>query len=341
MNDSEMNVPLRARDHARRVLTEEANALQSLADRQGEAIDRATELLLGCQNRVVVTGMGKSGDVGRKIAGTLASTGTPSQFLHPGEALHGNLGMVMKNDVVLALSYSGETDELLAILPALSDKAAHLVAITGAPLSSLGRVADVVLDVAIGVEACPMNLAPTTSTTAMIAVGDALAVAVMEARGFGPRDYARLHPAGSLGRRLLLRVSHLMRTGDQLAVVPSTAPVHAALLTVTKAGAGVACVVDEGEKLVGVFSDGDARRFFVEYGPQAWDKPVGEAMTRDPRTVSGDPLASDTLDRFEHESVKIGDMPVLDADGKPVGLLTLKDLVRAGIATPGSRAAHE
>lgn len=341
MNDAKISDSLRPRDHARRVLHEEANALLSLAGRLDDDFDRATDLLLRCANRIVVTGMGKSGDVGRKIAGTLASTGTPSQFLHPGEALHGNLGMVLENDVVLALSYSGETDELLAILPALTERTQAVVAITGAPFSTLGRAARVVLDVAIGQEACPLNLAPTTSTTAMMAMGDALAISVMEARGFNKSDYARLHPAGSLGRRLLLRVSHLMRTGGQLAVVPETAPVHDALLAVTKAGAGVACVVNEAGKLTGVFSDGDARRFFVKYGPQAWDKPVGEAMTVSPRTVSGDPLAGDTLDRFEHETVKIGDMPVLDDGGRPIGLLTLKDLVRAGIAAPGSRPSHE
>ena len=329
----------RPRDHARRVLREEANALLALHDRldKDDTFDKATYLLLGCTNRIVITGMGKSGDVGRKIAGTLASTGTPALFLHPGEALHGNLGMVMESDVVLALSYSGETDELLAILPALTDKTAALVAITGAPASTLGQAASVVLDVQIGAEACPMNLAPTTSTTAMMAIGDALAVAVMEARGFGPSDYARLHPAGSLGRRLLLRVSHLMRTGEALAVVQENAPIHDALLAVTKAGAGIACVADTTGKLVGIFSDGDARRFFVKYGPQAWDKPVKEAMTNRPRTVSGDPLASDTLHQFDGAS-KIGDMPVLDKDGKPIGLLTLKDLVRAGIAAPGSRS---
>ena len=320
-------------DHARRVLREEADALRALADRLDDTFARATRLLLESMGRVVVTGMGKSGSVARKIAGTLASTGTPALFLHPGEALHGDLGMVADQDVVLALSYSGETDELLAVLPALKRRGACLIAVTGNARSTLGRAADVVLDVCVSREACPHDLAPTTSTTAMMALGDALAVAVMEARGFSREDYARLHPAGSLGRRLLLHVHDLMRTGAELAVVRDTDTVHEALFAMTRAG-GVACVVDGDRKLCGILTDGDVRRALVRDPAAALTHPTREAMTRTPRVITGNPLAAEALGRFEHEMPKFGDLPVVDNDHRPVGLLTLKDLVRAGIVFP-------
>ena len=233
-----MTETLLPRDHARRVLNEEADALRLIAERLDDAFDDACERLYRCAGRVVVTGMGKSGSVGRKIVGTLASLGTPALFLHPAEALHGDLGMVTGNDVVLALSYSGETDELRAILPALRRRAAALIAMTGNPLSTLAESSDIVLNVAVPREACALELAPTTSTTAMIALGDALAIAVMEARGFGKADYAALHPAGSLGRRLLLRVADVMRTGDQIAIVPESTPIQDALFAITRGGCG-------------------------------------------------------------------------------------------------------
>ncbi len=335
--------------HARRVLREEADALRALADRLDESFTRATECVLHATGRVVVTGMGKSGSVAKKIAGTLASTGTPALFLHPGEALHGDLGMVTKTDAVLALSYSGETDELLAVLPALKRRSAALIAVTGQTRSTLARAADVVLDVCVPREACPHNLAPTTSTTAMMALGDALAVAVMEARGFNKSDYARLHPAGSLGRRLLLHVHDLMRKNDELAVVPETATVHQALFAVTKAGAGAACVVNEAGRLIGILTDGDVRRAFLR-DPNALSLHARDVMTPGPRVVSGNPLAAETFDRFERETVPVdgrlsspGDLPVVDEAGHPVGLLMLKDLVRAGIASfpDGDRADDE
>ena len=319
--------------HARRVLTEEADALRRIAERLDSNFADAVLALHDCTGRIVVTGMGKSGHVGRKIAATLASLGTPAFFLHPAEALHGDLGMVTETDVVLALSYSGETDEVIAILPALRRRGKRLVAITGGVSSTLGAASDIVLDVSIGREACPMNLAPTTSTTAMIALGDALAVAVMEAKGFTRMDYAKVHPAGSLGRRLLLRVSEVMRSGKDLAVVAQTVSVHDAILAVTQANAGAACVTDADGKLSGIFTDGDARRYLLAFGPESWTHPVGEAMTRDPRRVVGDPLASEALDRFEHGS-PIGDLPVVSESGEPVGMLMLKDLVRAGIVVP-------
>jgi arabinose-5-phosphate isomerase len=324
--------------HARRVLTEEAEALQRIADRLDVAFAEAVQTVRDCTGRVVVTGMGKSGHVGRKIAATLASLGTPAFFLHPAEALHGDLGMVTESDVVLALSYSGETDELLAILPALRRRSETLIAMTGGINSTLSSSAKIVLDVSIGREACPMNLAPTTSTTAMIALGDALAVAVMEAKGFTRTDYAKVHPAGSLGRRLLLRVSEVMRSGKDLAIVPETVSVHDAILAITKANAGAACVTDERGRLTGILTDGDARRFLLTFGPESWTRSVKEAMTREPRRVVGDPLASEALDRFEHESGTggnpIGDLPVVSDTGEPIGMLMLKDLVRAGIVVP-------
>jgi arabinose-5-phosphate isomerase len=331
-----MTEPRSPQDRARRVLTEEADAVRLLAQRLDAAFDAACAQILECRGRVVVTGMGKSGIVGRKIAATLASTGTPSLFLHPAEALHGDLGMITEADVVLALSYSGETDELLAILPAVKHRAAALIGVTGSVRSSLGEAADVVLDVCVPREACLHNLAPTTSTTVMMALGDALAVALMELRGFRKEDYALLHPAGSLGRRLLLRVADVMRTGDQVAVVREDASVQEALFAITKAGAGLACVVNGDGQLVGVLSDGDTRRFLTKVGGEALYRAVSEAMTRGPRTTTEHRLAVEALDRFEHDAVKLGDLVVVDAGNRPVGILTLKDLVRAGIVLPES-----
>jgi len=324
-------------DHARRVLSEEADALRSIAARLDGAFAEAVGRVRACSGRVVVTGMGKSGDVGRKIASTLASTGTPSLFLDPAAAVHGDLGMVADGDVVLALSYSGETDELRAILPGLRRRAGTLVAVTGASRSTLAQSADVVLDCAVSREACPLNLAPTTSTTAMMALGDALAIAVMEARGFGREDYALLHPAGSLGRRLLLRVADVMRTGDALAVVGEAASVHEALFAITRANAGAACVVDDRGLLSGILTDGDARRFLVRVNdPTAWNRPVAQAMTRRPHVASPGQLAVEAFQSFEHggQRVRVGDLPVVSEDGRPVGMLTLKDVVRAGIIPP-------
>lgn len=324
-----------ARQHARRVLQEEAHALERLAERLDATFDRAVEHLASSTGRVVVSGMGKSGHIGRKIAATLASTGTPALFLHPAEAMHGDLGMAAPGDTALVLSNSGESDELRALLPALKRRVACLIAMTGRPDSTLGRAADLILDTSVPKEACPLNLAPTTSTTAMLALGDALAVAVMEARGFHSEDYARLHPAGSLGRRLLLKVSDLMRRGEELAIVADTVTVHDAMTAITRARAGLACVVDTEGRLVGVLSDGDSRRFFVQVGPEAWDRPVTEAMTPSPRLIEGDPLAAEAMASFESGPVRFGDVPVVDSDGHPMGVLTLKDLVRAGIQPPG------
>lgn len=303
----------------------------SLANRLGDEFDAATRLIVDCVGRVVVTGMGKSGHVGRKITGTLASTGTPALFLHPAEAVHGDLGMVTESDVVLALSYSGETDELLAIVPALRRRAAALIAMTGNRASTLAVAADVVLDIHVEREACPLELAPTTSTTATIAMGDALAVALMEARGFGRDDYALLHPAGSLGRRLLLRVSDLMRTGDGMAVLLDTARVTEVILALPRAHQGAAVIVDSAGALSGLITGGDLRRGLETFGSDCLGRGVTDIMTRSPLTITPDALAAEGLRRFQEFFADILEIPVVDERHHPVGMLMLKDLLRAGI----------
>ena len=319
------------RAQGRRVLREEAAALYALADRLDATFDRAVHLLVTCRGRVVVTGMGKSGHVGRKITGTLASTGTPALFLHPAEALHGDLGMVTGSDVVLALSYSGETDELLAVLPALRRRADALIAVTGNPASTLGRAADLVLDVQIGQEACALQLAPTTSTTAMIALGDALAIATMTARGFMASDYALLHPAGSLGRRLLLRVSDLMATGERLALVAHDATVRDVVLALPRAGQSAALVVAPDGTLAGLITEGDLRRGMARWEEGFLSQPVAAIMTACPLTISPDALAAHGLHTFNEAAANIRELPVVDAGRRPVGMLMLNDLLRAGI----------
>jgi arabinose-5-phosphate isomerase len=320
-----------ARWHGQRVLREEAEALLQLADRLGSAFDTACAYIQNCTGKIVVTGMGKSGAVGRKIAGTLASTGTPAFFLHPAEALHGDLGMVSANDVVLALSYSGETDEILAILPALRRRADSLIAMTGNVRSTLSETADITLDVRVEREACPLNLAPTTSTTAMIALGDALAVAVMEARGFREEDYAQLHPAGSLGRRLLLRVRDVMRTGENVAVVNEQATVRDVVLALPRAHQRAAIVVAEDSTLAGLITSGDLRRAMERFGDECLAQLVTAVMTRTPLTIEPDALAAEGLRLFQEFPADIGEIPVVDTAKRPVGMLMLKDLLKTGI----------
>jgi len=318
-----------------RVLTEAAQALNRLAaDLDEIAWAAAIDLLLATKGRVVVTGMGKSGKVAGKLAGTLASTGTPAFFLHPAEGVHGDLGMLQPEDVVIAFSYSGESEEILAILPAIRQLQTPLIAFTGSPESTLGRAAAVVLDVFVEREACPMNLAPTTSTTAMIALGDALAVAVMGARNFTAEDYARLHPAGTLGRRLTLRVADVMRTGDAVAVVPDTATVLEAMFAITRAHAGAAIVTDTAGCVTGLITDGDIRRHLLD-DPQLLSRPATDAMTPNPGVITSDLLATEGLRRLDDfhplPGSKAGEAPVVDVEGQPIGMLMLKDLVKAGI----------
>lgn len=319
----------------RRVLTEAANALQALADRlDGVAWSRAVRLILETSGRVVVTGMGKSGAVGRKLAGTLASTGTPALFLHPGEAVHGDLGMLQPQDVVIALSYSGETDEILAILPTITRLDVPLIALTGRVDSTLGRLAAVALDVSVEREACPMNLAPTTSTTAMIALGDALAVSVMVARRFTTDDYARLHPAGSLGRRLTLRVRDLMRTGDAVAIVSESAPLRDVVFAITQARGGAAIVTDPEGWVGGLITDGDIRRHLLD-GGDLLSRLARDVMNPRPGVLDPDMLAAEARQKLSDfhplPGETAGDAPVVDAERRPLGMLTLKDLDKAGI----------
>jgi len=328
MNPTLSDRPVRA--IGREVLHIEAQAVQSLADRLDDSFDRAVEVLLNCSGRLVISGVGKSGAIARKLAGTFSSTGTPALFLHPTDAVHGDLGTVTAQDVALLLSYSGESDEIVALCPALKRLQVFTLAMTGCPDSTLGRMVDLVLDVAVVREACPHNLAPTASTTSMLAMGDALALAVMVARGFTPDDFALNHPAGALGKRLLLRASDVMRTGDSLAVVSQDAPLREALFAITRAGAGAACVVDANGVMVGLVTDGDIRRRLLQ-DERALAQPVHEAMNRHFFRLQGNPLAIEVMEKFQSLPVKIGDMPVLDEAGRPIGMITLKDLLRMGL----------
>jgi arabinose-5-phosphate isomerase len=314
---------------ARDVLRMEAEAVAALADRMGEPFVQACRLVLECRGRVVVTGMGKSGMIARKIAATLASTGTPALFLHPAEGVHGDLGMVAAGDVVLALSYSGENDELMAILPVLKRLALGLIALTGSPRSTLAQHSEVVLDVSVPREACPHNLAPTSSTTAALALGDALALAVMRARRFTPEQFALFHPAGTLGRRLLLRVGDVMRTGDGIPRVPPETSVHDALFAITKALAGAALVLDAEDRFLGLLTDGDIRRLLLA-DESVLRCPIGAVMKASTRWSAPDRLVTEALHEMERDP-PISEMPVLDETGRLVGYLHLKDIVKAGI----------
>jgi len=319
---------------AREVLDIEMAALKRMRERLGDELDEAVALILRCRGKVIVTGMGKSGAVGRKIAGTLASTGTPSLFLHPGEGVHGDLGVLSGDDLLLALSHSGETEELCAILPTVKRLGVPIIAMCGRPDSSLGQAANVVLDTSVEREACPLGLAPTASTTCMIALGDALAICAMRLRKFTREDYALFHPGGTLGRRLLLTAADVMRSGDLLAVVNECTAVRDVLFAITKANAGAACVVSGDGKLVGIITDGDVRRLLLK-GDHVLSLPAAVAMTREPATMHVDQLAAEALRimdlRAQSRGTKIGEIPVLDDDGRPVGMVMLKDLIRAGI----------
>jgi arabinose-5-phosphate isomerase len=312
---------------ARTVLTIEAQSVAALVDRLDEAFLRAVELLLHCRGRVVVSGVGKSGHVGRKIAATMASTGTPAMFVHAAEAVHGDLGMVTRSDVLVALSYSGETAELLTIVPTLKREGTPLVAITGNAASSLARHADVHLDVRVEKEACPLNLAPTSSTTAMLALGDALAVACLDARGFGPADFARSHPGGTLGRRLLTKVGDVMATGDAVPSVPVTASVMQAIGEISRKRLGMTAVLEADGRVAGIFTDGDLRRL-LERGASVRDLAVAEVMTRSPLTIGPDALAAEAAQLIE--STRKNQLLVVD-NGRLVGALHAHDLTAARV----------
>ena len=313
---------------AERVLRMEAEAILGLIPKIDERFERAVELLRGCGGRVIVTGMGKSGLIGRKIAATLASTGTPAHFLHPAEGVHGDLGMVARGDVVLALSNSGQTDEVLAILPPLKRLGVPIVLLTGDPGSSLARQCEVVLDVSVPEEACPMNLAPTSSTTAALAVGDALAMALLELRGLRLEDYAALHPRGSLGWRALFRVADLMLTGDAVPVVPDTTPLRDVIVEMTRKRKGVTTVTDGAGRLVGVITDGDLRRLHLT-GKSIDDLSAGQAASREPKTIHADELAAKALEVME--TWQITSLVIVDAARRPVGLIHMHDILKAKI----------
>ena len=306
----------------------EARALQALGSRQGEGFVRAVQAMLACRGRTIVMGMGKSGHVGRKIAATLASTGTPSFFVHPAEASHGDLGMVTAGDVVLAISNSGESDELAALLPALRRLSVTLVAMTGKPQSALARHADIVLSCAVDQEACPLNLAPTASTTAQMALGDALAVALLDARGFVEVDFARSHPGGSLGRKLLMHVRDLMRSGDALPLVAPTASMSQMLREMSAKGLGFTAVADADGQVLGIFTDGDLRRL-IERGVDLLPLTAQEVMHRSPRLVREDALAVDAAGLMEQH--RITSVIVVDEAGRITGALNSNDLMRAKV----------
>jgi arabinose-5-phosphate isomerase len=316
---------------AKRVIRVEAEALLTLADSLDGEFTRGVELILSSQGRVVVTGMGKSGIICQKIASTLASTGTPAFFLHPAEGIHGDLGMIMRGDVVIAVSNSGETEEVVRILPVIKRLGAKLIAMSGNRVSTLARTADVFLDIAVKEEACPLGLAPTASTTATLAMGDALAVALLVERGFKAEDFALFHPGGALGKKLLLRVEDLMHTGDAIPLVSGETLMREALFVITSRGLGIAGVVDSGGALDGVITDGDLRRS-LERGVDILNTTAGELMTRNPKRITSLELAAKALQLMEEYSIT---SLFVFSDGdeeKPVGIIHLHDLLRAGLA---------
>ena len=313
---------------AREVLSIEARAVEALAMRLDETFTRAVELILPCRGRVVVSGIGKSGHIGGKIAATLASTGTPAFFMHPAEASHGDLGMITSQDVVIAISYSGESDELLAIVPLLKRMGAKLVSMTGNPASALARESDVHLDAHVSQEACPLGLAPTASTMAALALGDALALALLDARGFSADDFARSHPGGMLGRRLLVHVQDVMRTGDAVPYVAQGSALSEALLEMSRKGLGMTAIVDAAGRPLGIFTDGDLRRAF-ERGVNVTGTPVDAVMHANPRVALPQQLAVEAVELMEQH--KINGLLVVDESGVLVGALNMHDMLRAKV----------
>jgi arabinose-5-phosphate isomerase len=313
---------------AARVLRLEAEGILALIPRLGDGFVRAVDLMHGCRGRVIVSGMGKSGIIGRKLAATLASTGTPAYFLHPAEGVHGDLGMVATGDVILAISNSGETTELLGILEHLKRLASPIILMTGNPRSTLARQADVVLDVSVAEEACPMNLAPTTSTTAVLAMGDALAMVLLDRKGLRPEDYAALHPGGSLGWRALVRVADLMHTGDAVPVVREDASMKDVVVEITAKRLGVTTVVDAASRLAGVVTDGDLRRLHLREGSVLGLR-ARDCMTRSPKVIAADELAAKALAVMEAHAIT--SLIIVDPATRPVGVIHMHDILRAKI----------
>ncbi len=311
------------------VLKTESEAIAALMQRIDQSFNRACEMLLACEGRIVVTGMGKSGHIGKKIAATLASTGSPAFFMHPGEASHGDLGMITSSDLLIALANSGETSEIILLLPLLKRLGIPLITLTGNPQSTLARTADINLDVSVDKEACPMGLAPTSSTTAALAMGDALAIAVLQARGFTEEDFALSHPGGNLGRRLLLRVSDIMHSGDAIPLVPLDTSLNQTLLEMTEKGLGMAGVIDpESKQLLGIYTDGDLRRTF-EKMPDIKTAQVKDFMTPNCVTIEADRIAGEAL-KMMHDR-KINALMVVDENNRVQGALNMHDLLRAGV----------
>src|SRR6218665_2720252 len=332
MNDSKQARPALALDRVIRLAHEtleiEAAAVLDLRQRIDADFARAVELILDLRGRVVVMGMGKSGHIGRKMAATLASTGTPAMFVHPAEASHGDLGMVTGVDLLLAISNSGESEELTAILPVLKRQGVPLVAMTGNPNSTLGRHADLVLNTAVDKEACPLNLAPTASTPAQLALGDALAVALLDARGFKAEDFARSHPGGSLGRKLLTHVSDVMRSGDAVPMVSPEASFSALMREMSAKGLGATAIVDESQQVLGIFTDGDLRRR-IEAGAELRSATAAQVMQTNPRCIAPDALAVDAAEMMETHAIT--SVLVIDSAGRLTGVVHIGDLMRAKV----------
>jgi len=319
-------------EQAKKVLRIEADAITRLIDRLDENFDMAVDLIMTCKGRVVVTGMGKSGHIANKIAATLASTGTPALFLHPAEGIHGDLGMVTKGDLVIALSNSGETDELSRMLPSLKRIGIKIIALTGNLDSTLARNSDVGIYVGVKEEACPLGLAPTASTTATLAMGDALAVVLLNRKGFREEDFACFHPGGSLGKRLLLRVRDIMHTGDAVPKVSVDTLIKDAIYEISSKKMGVTAVLDPAGKLLGVISDGDLRRWMErteKTGENLLAKKAREIMTKDPKVIAKDALAAEAMAIMENSSITC--LMILDADRRPEGVIHLHDLLKAGV----------
>ena len=314
-------------ESARKVLNIEADAITRQLDQLGEQFELACQRILDCDGRVVVTGMGKSGHIANKIAATLASTGTPAFFVHPGEASHGDLGMITPKDLVLAISNSGETSEVLSILPIIKRMGVPLIGLASVPNSTLAKLSDCYINIPVEQEACPMNLAPTASTTATLAVGDALAIAVLNARDFDERDFARSHPGGSLGRRLLMYVEDIMHKEQDIPFVYDDAPLSDALVEMSGKGLGMTAVVDQQDNLVGIYTDGDLRRTLAD--SVGINTPISEIMTKNPVTVRQDVLAAELVTMMKDNS--INSILVTDNNNKLVGALNMQDLLRAGV----------
>lgn len=312
---------------ARRTIDIETKAITALRERLDDDFVRACDLMLNCQGRVIVTGMGKSHHIGSKIAATLASTGTPAFFVHPGEANHGDLGMIIKTDVVIAISNSGSSSEILSLLPVLKRMGVPLVAMTGKLDSALAKAADIVLNISVEQEACPLDLAPTSSTTATLVMGDALATALLEARGFTAEDFAFSHPGGALGRKLLVKVEDLMHAGDSLPKVSKTTPVPSALLEMTAKSLGLTTVVDEQGKLLGIFTDGDLRRS-LDHGIDISKAQIVDVMTSNPQTITKDALAAEAFAIMEKKKITA---LVVAEKSQPVGIVHIHDILRAGV----------